>query len=265
MIFGGAGGGYDAPDGRSETMIRATVTMWRSPRMIAYVVLSAVVYAVPLVAFKTALVLIPGVTELRAAGLVPPALSLLFGPAAAWGCALGNLAGDVLGGTLTAGSIAGFVGNFLLGFLPAALWGRLGLASSGEEPALRSVGSWLEYVIVVFLAATATGTTIGWGVEAAGLVPFGVLASIIVFNDTLAGVAGGIIVALLYRPLKARGLTWDRTIERPEPRRGFLGQALVALGGAGGWILGTTWVAPPLVLPVVGVCVFGVVVGAALL
>ncbi|MFN8533379.1 MAG: QueT transporter family protein [Dehalococcoidia bacterium] len=242
-----------------------TIQMWRSRRMVAYAGLSAALYALLLVAFKQSIVLIPGVTELRLASLLPPALSLLLGPAAAWGCAAGNLIGDVLGGTLTAGSIGGVLGNFLLGFLPFALWGRLGLASSNEDPALRSLSTWLEYLIVVFLASAAAGVTIGWGVDAAGLVPFAVLASIIIFNNTVAGTLGGLIVALLYRPLAARGWTWDRVIKRPEPRRGFIGPVLIALGGGGGWILGTTWVIPPLVLPVTGVCVLLLLVGVALL
>jgi energy-coupling factor transport system substrate-specific component len=48
--------------------------------------------------------------------------SILFGPAAAWGSAFGNLIGDFFG-TLGLGSIFGFVGNFLYAYIPYRLWG----------------------------------------------------------------------------------------------------------------------------------------------
>jgi len=42
----------------------------------------------------------------------PGSVSFLFGPAAAFGAAFGNLIADMLGGMLGIGSLFGFVGNF---------------------------------------------------------------------------------------------------------------------------------------------------------
>jgi len=51
--------------------------------------------------------LIPGVTELRPANAIPVVCSFLFGPAAAWGSAIGNMIGDFFGG-VGPGDIFGF-------------------------------------------------------------------------------------------------------------------------------------------------------------
>ncbi|MBM3476735.1 MAG: QueT transporter family protein, partial [Armatimonadetes bacterium] len=76
--------------------MRDVLAVWRNTRAIVLVALSAGVYAAVLIPFK-AIPLIPGITEIRPANAIPPVLSLLFGPAAAWGCAIGNLIGDFFG------------------------------------------------------------------------------------------------------------------------------------------------------------------------
>ncbi len=71
--------------------------MWRNTRMIVLCAISAALYAAILVPFKV-VPLIPGVTELRPANAIPVVCSFLFGPAAAWGSAIGNMIGDFFGG-----------------------------------------------------------------------------------------------------------------------------------------------------------------------
>ena len=65
-------------------------TMWSNTRMIVLTAVVAALYVCLLLPFK-GLVIIPGYTEIRPAALVPLFCSLLFGPAAAWGAAIGNL------------------------------------------------------------------------------------------------------------------------------------------------------------------------------
>ena len=67
--------------------------MWRNTRMVVLCAISAALYAAVLVPFKV-VPLIPGVTELRPANAIPVVCSFLFGPAAAWGSAIGNMIGD---------------------------------------------------------------------------------------------------------------------------------------------------------------------------
>ena len=60
--------------------MKAALTMWKNTRMIILVAVCATIYDTTLVAFKTALPIIPGFTELRIANIFPMVFSLLFRP-----------------------------------------------------------------------------------------------------------------------------------------------------------------------------------------
>ena len=94
--------------------------MWRNTRMVVLCAISAALYAAVLVPFKV-VPLIPGVTELRPANAIPIVCSFLFGPAAAWGSAIGNMIGDFFGG-VSPGDIAGFFANLAYGWIPYKVW-----------------------------------------------------------------------------------------------------------------------------------------------
>ena len=103
--------------------------MWRNTRMVVLCAISAALYAAVLVPFKV-VPLIPGVTELRPANAIPVVCSFLFGPAAAWGSAIGNMIGDFFGG-VSPGDIAGFFANLAYGWIPYKVWE---LIARGESP-----------------------------------------------------------------------------------------------------------------------------------
>lgn len=161
--------------------MRELVTMWRNTRMIVLTALIAAVYAAILIPLK-AIPIIPGITEFRVGQVIPPVASLLFGPAAAWGCAFGNLIGDFVGGSFGLGSAFGFVGNFLLGAIPYMMWGRLGALSSGEEPTMKGGRQVAEFIVLVVGSGIACALVIAWGLELIGLYPFTVLGPIIAIN-----------------------------------------------------------------------------------
>src|SRR5256712_12760277 len=94
--------------------------MWRNTRMVVLTAICAALYAAILIPFKV-VPLIPGITEFRPANAVPIVCSFLFGPAAAWGAAFGNLIGDFFGG-LGPGDLFGFLANLLYGLVPYAVW-----------------------------------------------------------------------------------------------------------------------------------------------
>ena len=91
--------------------MKAVFSMWKNTRMIILTAVCAAIYGAALIAFKTAIPLIPGITEVRVGNILPVPFGLLFGPAGAWGAAFGNLIGDLLGGTLGPGSAGGFIGQ----------------------------------------------------------------------------------------------------------------------------------------------------------
>lgn len=213
--------------------MKEIVGMWRSTKMCALVALTAAVYAAALIPFKP-IPIIPGFTEIRPASVLPVVCSLLFGPAAAWGAAFGNMVGDLFG-TLGPGSLFGFVGNFLYGLLPYKLWRALGGG--------RSIGSGRDlavFSLVCWTSASACGLTIGWGVDLLGFVPFGALGNIIWINNFLVStVLGPVLLRLLWRRAERWGLLYAQIMEEVgRPRTWVLGLVLLAVGTVGGLVLG---------------------------
>jgi len=127
--------------------MKELITMWKSTRMIVLTAVIAAIYAAVLIPFKIAIPLIPGFTEVRPGNVIPLICSLMFGPAAAWGAAIGNTIGDFFG-TLGLGTIFGFFGNFLLGYIPYRMW----RAFSKEEPITESRRSTAKAAIIALVA-----------------------------------------------------------------------------------------------------------------
>lgn len=240
--------------------MRDVLTMWRDMRMVALTVVIAAVYMTALIPFK-GFVIVPGFTEIRPANVLPVALGLLFGPAAAWGAAVGNLLSDAFGGTLSSGSAFGFVGNFFSAYAAYRLWGGLGPLSSGEAPRMRSSAQLVEFVVVSFVSAAGTAAIIAWGLDLLGLFPFSVFALIVTGNNFLAAaVIGPPVLYLLYPRIEDAGLLYtqlaaDQEASTPDRRDvGAIGLAGVAVGWlVGGIVLGVAVQGIPFGVPVGGI------------
>src|SRR5439155_466118 len=126
----------------------------------------------------------------------------------AWGAAFGNVIGDLFG-TLGPGSLFGLLGNFLYGYVPYRLWGRLGALSSGRPPEPRSPRQILEYALICILASLACAGTIGWGLDVMRLLPFQVLAPVIFLNNVLmSSLLGPPLLLFLYPRVARCGLLY---------------------------------------------------------
>jgi len=220
--------------------MREIVTMWRHTKMVVLVALTAAVYAAILIPLK-GIPLIPGITELRPANVVPVVFSLLFGPAAAWGAAFGNLIGDFFG-TLGLGSIFGFVGNFFYGLVAYKLCGKLGPLSAKPPLEARGGRQIAEYLLLALLASVACAAFIAWGVDLFGLVPFGVLGPVITLNNFVASaLIGPFLLRLLYPRAKRWNILWTDIMEpeeishSPQP---WMGALLMWIGGIGALVAG---------------------------
>jgi len=216
--------------------MREALAIWRNTRLVVLTAVSASLYAALLIPFKV-LPLIPGVTELRPANAVPVVCSLLFGPAGAWGAAIGNLIGEFFGG-IGPGDLFGFVGNFLYGFLPYAVW----RAFSSEDPLPHTARRWVAFIAVVALASAACALVVGWGLNALGFVPFAVLANIIFLNNfAMAVVLSPLLLRAIYPRVKQAGLRYDDVVtdvpRRTRLRRG-VALAAVVVGTIGGFLVG---------------------------
>jgi len=215
--------------------MRETLAMWRNTRLVVLTAMSASLYAALLIPFKV-LPLIPGVTELRPGNAVPVVCSMLFGPAGAWGAAIGNLIGDFFGG-IGPGDLFGFVGNFLYGFLPYRAWRAL----TDADPVPRTVWQWALFLAVLAVAAGACALCVGWGLNMLGFVPFAVLGNVVFFNNFVMGaLLAPLLLRAVYPRVKDAGLRVD-DLETPRTRSRAvrrLGLALAAIGVIGGFVVG---------------------------
>ncbi|HGJ66667.1 TPA: QueT transporter family protein [bacterium] len=132
--------------------MKELITMWKNTRMIVLVAVTAALYAAILIPFKVAIPLVPGFTEVRPANVIPILCSLMFGPAAAWGAAIGNTIADAFG-TFGLGTLFGFVGNFLYGYIPYKMWQTIGKGT----PIVKSYISPMKSSIIALVSAIAVG------------------------------------------------------------------------------------------------------------
>jgi energy-coupling factor transport system substrate-specific component len=209
--------------------------MWQDTRMVVFTAISAALYAAILIPFKV-MPIIPGVTEFRPANAVPVICSFLFGPAAAWGSAIGNLIGDLFGG-IGPGDVFGFLGNFLYGLVPYRAWEALG----GGEPVPQSLWDWARLLFVVLIAAAACALVIGWGLNLLGFVPFTVLGNVVFWNNLVtAGVLAPLTLRVLYPRVRSGGFLYVEFVSG-RPRRSRASLAVLAAGAAltlGGHVAG---------------------------
>jgi energy-coupling factor transport system substrate-specific component len=230
--------------------VKEVFTMWRHTQMVVLVALSAAIYAAILIPFK-GFPVIPGAVEIRPANVIPFVVGLLFGPAGAWGSAIGNLIGDFFG-TLSVGSIGGFVGNFFLGLLPYKMWSVFFRRGENMETNVDSGKKFAVYVAIAILASLVCAAIISWWVALLGIFPFTAVLVLIVVNNAIMGVVlGPILLLALYPRVKQWGLLWTEIMEPEEVSASRLqrtGAVLVWVGGIGavamGLILGLTGASP---------------------
>src|ERR671933_392941 len=215
--------------------MKEVFTMWLHTQMGVRVALSADIYAAVLIPFK-GFPIIPGAIELRPANVFPVVFGLLFGPAGAWGAAIGNLIGDFFG-TLSPGSIGGFVGNFFLALLPYKMWSAYFRRDEDLEPNVHSGKKLAVYIALAAVASMACAVIIAWWVAVLGLFPFlATLVLIVSNNAVMAIVLGPVLLLALYPRVKRWGLLWTE-IMNPEEVSGSglqkVGNVLVWIGGLG--------------------------------
>ena len=221
--------------------MKEVFSMWRHTQLVVLVALSAAIYAAVLIPFK-GFPIVPGYIELRPANAFPVVFGLLFGPAGAWGAAIGNTIGDFVGGTLTVGSVGGFVGNFFLALLPYKMWSVFFRRDENMETNVDSGKKAGVYILVTILASTVCAVIIAWWVDVLGLFPFLVFFALIFFNNAImAGVLGPILLLALYPRVKRWGLLWTEIMEPEEVSSSTLqrtGAILVGVGAIGSVVVG---------------------------
>jgi energy-coupling factor transport system substrate-specific component len=212
--------------------MREVWRMWRYSTMVVLTVLTAGLFAAILIPFK-GIPLIPGLTELRPANVIPLVFGLLFGPAGAWGAAFGNLIGDFFG-TLGPGSFFGFWGNFLAAYLPYQMWRGRSLESLRPH--------WLRFILAALLGGLSCALVVSFGLESLKLLPFSIIAIAVFLNNVVIALTLGPFLLKLLAPRVSRwDLAWEELMApedcRPGPAQ-RVGLALAWVGAVGGYFGG---------------------------
>lgn len=177
-------------------------TVFRSKKAWGHMVLSAVVFFAIALPFRSLFTLLPGVTEIRPANMVPLVFGIQFGPAAAWGISIGNLISDILSGSNAFVCVTGFVVNFFYTYIPYKLWYTLRLGKEPIHPVrLYTVLEIVKYILVVFIDSLVTTVSLSLIFEAAGFQSFFSSFPLLFFNNFDFAVILGIPVLSF----------WDKT------------------------------------------------------
>ncbi len=210
--------------------MKETITMWKNTRMVVLTAISAAVYTSILIPFK-GFQIVPGFTEVRPAASIPVTFGILFGPAGAWGSAIGNLIGDLIA-MLSLASIPGFIGNFFFALVAYKLWRHFKLKVNWSRK------FFLMLSFISLFSSLAVSFIIGAGGMMLGLFPFKVLAPIIAINNFLANLLiTPFLLQVLYPRVEKWGLLWEEVMEESERRASLIGAFLLITGIGGGWFL----------------------------
>jgi energy-coupling factor transport system substrate-specific component len=146
---------------------------------------------------------------------IPAAFSFLFGPAAAWGAAFGNLIYDAATGPVTWVTPFGFLGNFLIGYLPYKLWSKV----TSEQADLKTIRKLGLFCGLCALACVICGLIIGWGLLYLFALPFVMTGFTIFASDLLwAILLGPVLLRLSYSYFSKHKLLYNDLLKTKSER-----------------------------------------------
>lgn len=196
--------------------------MGKYPSMVKSMAFCAATFAFLSVIFKSGIVFIPEVTEVRICNMLSCCYGIWFGPAGAWGCAIGNLIGD-LGGSLTVLSIPGFLANFASAWIPYHIWEQTGAAlreSPLAAPGLHSPHWFLRYLLCglssVVTCSCILAVSFDWTGDMAAVNTF-----LMIFSNNFSAALLGIVLFLIMSCIPERILPYWRMQMREERRYAF--------------------------------------------
>ena len=129
-------------------------------KLLVFIVSSVLFFALTLVARQYFNIL--SVAGIRPSAL-PPVLGLLFGPYAVLGCALGNLAADIISGYSLLMNVLGFVAQFIYGITPYLMWKAFDeYRNKTIKPVnFSNAGNVVRYISIILLNALIATTFVG--------------------------------------------------------------------------------------------------------
>lgn len=175
------------------------LAVWKDKRSLRRMAVSGVLFLVVAAPFRMLFNLIPGVTEVRPANVLPVVFGILWGPAGAWGTAIANACSDILASHSPMKVwLPGFVLNFFYSYLPYRLWyGSQNRDGSVKAPRLESVGQVVKYIYICFLDSMVITAGLGFLFEALGFQEFKDCVVLLFFNNFDFAIVLGVPMILL--------------------------------------------------------------------
>lgn len=126
--------------------------VWTGRKGLKWIAITAAIYTLLLIPFNQVQWVVAGIS-IRPAAALPVLFGILWGPAAAWGLCLGNVAGDFYGSWSPMSIFGAFV-NFLYPYLSYRLWHRW-MKGRGIRADRHSLAGYLAVAFVATLACMA--------------------------------------------------------------------------------------------------------------
>ena len=168
-------------------------------KKIAVAIISAIVFFVTTVPFRQ-LFQVMEVTEVRPAAALNPTCGLLFGFWGALGCALGNLAADIISGYSPLMCVLGFVVQVLFGLIPHLVW-----KSFKCQVRLDSSLNVLRYMLMITANSVVIAILLGVAMFITGIGEIFSMTTLMLFhNNFVFGVVLGIPIILVYTRIKLK-------------------------------------------------------------
>ena len=194
--------------------MRDIIKMFKYPSMIKLSAFCAASFAFLLVIFKNGIVIVPEASEVRIANAVAIIYGIIFGPAGAVGCAVGNLVGD-FGGSLTWLSVGGMLANFLSAYMPYRVWSLFSEVCDEKtaRPSLSSRKLTMRLTLATLVAVVPCCAVLGVTFDIFGLYPAVNMFNVIFCNNIASTIVGVAFFLLLCKLDKGRVPWWKEIMK----------------------------------------------------
>jgi energy-coupling factor transport system substrate-specific component len=126
------------------------LSVWTGKKGLKLIAAHALVYALLLIPFNQLQWVVAGI-PVRPAAAIPVVCGILFGPAAAWGLGIGNIAGDLFG-SWSQMSIVGFFINMAYPYFAYRLWHALVKNREAVIDQYMMFSFWFVTIVATFLS-----------------------------------------------------------------------------------------------------------------
>ncbi|MDO4265428.1 MAG: SpoIIE family protein phosphatase [Eubacteriales bacterium] len=196
--------------------MRDILCVWTDRQCLKRMLISGALFLILAAPFRALFNLIPGVTEIRPANVLPVVFGLLWGPAGAFGTAIANAFSDIFVSHSPVRVWApGFFINFFFSYLPWKLWYCLPeLDGCVKTPRLSNVRQIFKYMYICLIDSLVITTCLGFLFEVLGFQPFRSSVLLLFFNNFDFAIVLGVPMILLLTSRKDAGLWLPSGMER---------------------------------------------------